>query len=73
MCSQAHDLLSGVLDKAHKLLSADLDILTDTRFNIRHSYNMRLFIKAAELLYIYTSDKILKNYNRQTEKIGRGL
>jgi hypothetical protein len=26
MCLQAHDLLSGVLDKAHKLLSADLDI-----------------------------------------------
>jgi hypothetical protein len=26
MCLQAHNLLSGVLDRARKLLSADLDI-----------------------------------------------
>jgi hypothetical protein len=30
MCSQAHDLLSGMLDKAHKLLFANLDIYKPT-------------------------------------------
>jgi hypothetical protein len=40
---------------------------------IRHFYNMRLFIAAAELLCIYTSDGILKNYNQQAKTIGREL
>jgi hypothetical protein len=34
---------------------------------------MRLFITAAELLYIYTNDGILKNYNQRAGTIGRGL
>jgi hypothetical protein len=34
---------------------------------------MQLFITAAKLLCIYTSDGILKNYNRRTKTIGHEL
>jgi hypothetical protein len=40
MCLQAHDLLSGVLDRAHKLLSADLDIYKPTKALITSNYSI---------------------------------